>query len=66
MEGDRGEIENPTDAGGDQGVGYRLGVRGGDGEDREANVEFALKHPQLGRKFADYLRRRVAEGLEHL
>ena len=32
----------------------------------EANVEFALKHPQLGRKFADYLRRRVAEGLEHL
>ena len=32
----------------------------------EANVEFALKHPQLGRKFADYLRRRVAEGLEPL
>ena len=30
----------------------------------EATVEFALKHPQLGRKFADYLRRRVAEGLE--
>jgi UTP--glucose-1-phosphate uridylyltransferase len=30
----------------------------------EATVEFALKHPQLGRKFADYLARRVAQGLE--
>ena len=31
----------------------------------EATVEFALKHPQLGRKFADYLTRRVAAGLEN-
>ena len=30
----------------------------------EATVEFALKHPQLGRKFADYLARRVAAGLD--
>ena len=31
----------------------------------EATVEFALKHPQLGRKFAHYLSQLVERGLEH-
>jgi len=31
----------------------------------EATVEYALRHPQLGRKFAHYLSQLVEQGLEH-
>jgi len=31
----------------------------------EATVEYALKHPQLGRRFAHYLSQLVEQGLEH-